>query len=185
MATTTDTLGHLGVSPTSCPFSASLTPTSQNKAGKQSPYRAPHPFLPPSQENECFLRKYKHQVLCAGASSVLLTALQVPLIFGACYTTQGASRALPWPKPPLEFHSCEEARPQEVRWVPPSHPFPPCCGTWQRPPRDPKGKGELPERSALLCNRKPVSLSEGRGKESWVSSLSWQACEWKEAVLER
>lgn len=93
-------LGHLRVSLTSRPFSASLTSTSQNKAGKQSPYLAPHPLLPPNQGNVCFLRKYKHEVFCAGAQGALLAALQVPLLLGACYTTQGPSRAPPRPKSP-------------------------------------------------------------------------------------
>lgn len=86
-------LGHLGVSLTSPPCSASLTPSSQNKVGKQSPCWAPRPRLPPNQGNVCFLRKYKHRVLCAGAHRALLAVLQVPPILRACYTTQGASRA--------------------------------------------------------------------------------------------
>lgn len=59
-------------------------PTSWHKAGKQFSFRSPRPLLPPNQGNLCFLRKHKHEILCAGpqrgptghpASSSLIGAL--------------------------------------------------------------------------------------------------------------
>lgn len=41
-------------------------PTSWHRAGKQFPCGSRRPLLPPNQGNVCFLRKYKHEILCAG-----------------------------------------------------------------------------------------------------------------------
>ena len=140
-------------------FLVVLALTSQYKAGKQFPCWS-RPRTPrPQPGTVCFLRKYRHEVLCAGARRDLAGCPVSPSFLRAGGFCLGHLQGLTTPqatKMHLQLSSCEESLGQLGGVLSPCQ-LPHLAKATEWPGRT---DWESPERAPLLRDRNLVFLSE-------------------------
>lgn len=128
-------------------FLVVLALTSQYKAGKQFPCWSLPRTPRPQPGTVCFLRKYRHEVLCAGARRDLAGCPVSPSFSGAGVgggSAWDASRALPHPRPLKCISNSAAARRASGSRAGFCHSA--SSHTWQRPPGGPEGLTGSPGR---------------------------------------
>ena len=125
-------------------FLVVLALTSQYKAGKQFPCWSHPRTRRPQPGTVCFLRKYRHEVLCAGARRDLAGCPVSPSFLRAGVSAWDTSRALPHPRPLKCISNSAAVRRASGSWAGFCHPA--SSHTWQRPPSGPEGLTGSPQR---------------------------------------